>query len=213
MVVSTQTGIKVGSTVMIGSDVFRAVDTVTNRALGGGIPMVYVRLADNQKALFSGQPVLTAVITQGVPAQGPVGLLALIPSRLVDSTLETLSGGVSSIKSARILMWVVAVIIVSALIYVSALQRVRDFAVLKALGSSSAMLFASLCLQAVVVTLLAAAVGVILSRVLTGIFDQTVAVPPSAYYALPLVAIALGVFASLVALRRATGADPAAAFG
>lgn len=62
------------------------------------------------------------------------------------------------------------------------------------------------------VTLLAAVVGVILSRVLTGIFGQMVAVPPSAYSTLPLVAIAVGVVASLVALRRATGAGPAAAF-
>ena len=56
-------------------------------------------------------------------------------------------------------MWLVAAIIVAALLYVSALQRVRDFAVLKALGSSSLALFGSLALQAVVVTLLAAALA------------------------------------------------------
>jgi putative ABC transport system permease protein len=120
---------------------------------------------------------------------------------------------VSSIKSARVLMWVVAVIIIAAVIYVSALQRVRDFAVLKALGSSSAMLFASLCLQAILVTLFAAAVGVVLSRVMTGIFQQSVDVPASAYYTLPVVTICVGVGASLVAVRRAVGADPVAAFG
>jgi putative ABC transport system permease protein len=90
---------------------------------------------------------------------------------------------------------------------------VRDFAVLKALGSSSAALFGSLCLQAVLVTLLAAAFGTVLSFFLTGVFNQPLSVPTSAYATLPLVALVVGVAASLVALRRATSADPVAAFG
>jgi putative ABC transport system permease protein len=124
-----------------------------------------------------------------------------------------MAGGVKSIKNSRTLMWVIAAIIVAALIYVSALQRVRDFAVLKALGSSSAKLFTSLCLQAVIVTLLAAVLGTALSTVMTGVFSQPVTVPDSTYETLPVVAIVVGVIASLVALRRATGADPVAAFG
>jgi putative ABC transport system permease protein len=110
------------------------------------------------------------------------------------------------------MMWVIAAIIVAALIYVSALQRVRDFAVLKALGSSSTSLFASLCLQAVIVTLLGAALGLVLSTFMTGVFSQPVSVPTSAYTTLPLVAVGVGVVASLVALRQATGADPVRAF-
>jgi putative ABC transport system permease protein len=128
-------------------------------------------------------------------------------------SLSTLASGVSSINKSRTMMWVVAAIIIAALIYVSALQRVRDFAVLKALGSSSAALFGSLCLQAVLVTLLAAALGTVLSFFMTGVFNQPVSVPASAYATLPLVAVVVGVIASLVAVRRATGADPVAAFG
>jgi putative ABC transport system permease protein len=107
----------------------------------------------------------------------------------------------------------VVAIIVAALIYVSALQRVRDFAVLKALGSSSTVLFGSLCLQAVVVTLLAAALGAAASSAMTGIFPLTVTVDAFTYITLRVIAVAVGVLSSLVALRRATGADPAAAFG
>jgi putative ABC transport system permease protein len=90
---------------------------------------------------------------------------------------------------------------------------VRDFAVLKALGSSSAALFGSLCLQAVIVTLLAAGLGTVLSTFMTGIFSQPVTIPTSAYTTLPIVAVVVGLLSSLVALRRATGADPVAAFG
>jgi putative ABC transport system permease protein len=110
-------------------------------------------------------------------------------------------------------MWAVAVIIVAALIYVSALQRVRDFAVLKALGSSSRVLFGSLCLQAVLVTLVAAGFGAVSCNLLKALFTQPIAIPTSAFVTLPIVAVGVGVLSSLVALRTATGADPVAAFG
>jgi putative ABC transport system permease protein len=213
MVVGTRSHIGLGRSVLLGATRFRVVGTISDRSLGAGIPMVYIGLPDAQRALLGGQRVVTAVVTRGVPDRLPAGLSSLTSRQVVDSTLKTLAGGIASIKNARVLMWVVAVIIVAALVYVSALQRVRDFAVLKALGSSSAMLFASLCVQAVIVTLIAGLVGLGLSTVMTGIFQQTVDVPPSAYYSLPIVAVVVGVGASLVAVRRAIGADPVAAFG
>ena len=65
----------------------------------------------------------------------------------------------SSIDNTRSLMWFMAAAIVASMLYVAALERKRDFAVLKALGSSSRTLFLSLVLEAVVVTLLAADPG------------------------------------------------------
>ena len=179
-----------------------------------GIPLAYMTLADAQAALLGGQPVVTAVVTTGVPTRrARLGSPCSRPRRWRQHSLTTLASGVSSINKSRTMMWVVAAIIIAALVYVSALQRVRDFAVLKALGSSSAALFGSLCLQAVLVTLLAAVFGTVLSFFMTGVFNQPVSVPASAYATLPLVALVVGVAASLVALRRATSADPVAAFG
>ena len=129
------------------------------------------------------------------------------------NTLSALSAAISSINNTKYLMYAVAAIIIAALLYVSALQRVRDFAVLKALGSSSVALFGSLATQAVVITLIAAAFAILISNFMHGLFAQPVAVPSSAYATLPAVAIIVGLLSSLVALRRATGADPASAFG
>jgi putative ABC transport system permease protein len=47
---------------------------------------------------------------------------------------------------------------------------------------------------------------------MTGVFNQPVTVPSSAYATLPLVAVIVGLLASLVALRQATNADPVKAF-
>jgi putative ABC transport system permease protein len=43
-------------------------------------------------------------------------------------------------------------------------------------------------------------------------FALPTAVPASAYFALPVVAVVVGLLSSLVALRRAVGVDPATAF-
>jgi putative ABC transport system permease protein len=109
-------------------------------------------------------------------------------------------------------MWVIAAIIVAALVYVTALERTRDFAVLKALGSSTGLLFVGLAAQAVAVALAAAVIAAILSTFMTGIFAQPVDIPGSAFIVLPLSALVVGLLASLVALRRAASVDPAAAF-
>ena len=213
IVVDSRSNIKVGSTISLGSVPLRVVGRVTGRTFSGGVPMVYVTLHDAQAALLGGSQVVTAVVTSGVPKTVPAGLITLTNHQVVDKTLATMSGALGTITTSRTIMWFVAAIIIIALVYVSALQRVRDFAVLKALGSSSASLFGSLCLQALLVALLAAGLGALLTQFMTGIFTQPVTVPVSAYAALPIVAVVVGIVASLVALRRAIGADPAAAFG
>jgi putative ABC transport system permease protein len=203
----------IGSVIRLGSAKFHLVGTVTNRTLDGGLPILYMPLRAAQEVALGGRPLVTAVVTAGTPTKAPAGLEILGNDRVEHQTLETLASAVSSIKNTRTLMWVVATIIVAALIYVSALQRVRDFAVLKALGSSSTALFFSLCLQAVTVTLIAAGFAAVACNFMKGVFTQPVVIPSSAFVTLPVVAVAVGLLSSLVALRTAIGADPVAAFG
>ncbi len=213
MVVDTSAGIPLGSNVSIGDVRFRVVGLVSNRTLLGGGPMAYLTLHDTQVVSLGGRPLVTGAVTTGVPATVPAGLAVLTNGQVEDSTIASLGPAVSSINSFKILMWFVAGIIIAALLYVSALQRVQDFAVLKALGSSNSTLLRSLALQAVLVSLAAAAFAAIISNFMGGIFDQPVDIPSSAFYALPVIAVVVGILSSLVALRQATQADPAAAFG
>jgi putative ABC transport system permease protein len=120
---------------------------------------------------------------------------------------------VQSVDNSRWFMWVVAAVIVAALVYVSSLQRVRDFAVLKAMGASSRALFAGVAAQAVVVTMVAALLAALTANLLKPLYPLPVAIPTSAFLLLPVTAVAVGVGASLVALRRAVSVDPALAFG
>jgi putative ABC transport system permease protein len=203
----------VGSVLSFAGHRYDVVGTVDNRTMTGGTPLVYMTLSAVQQAVTGGRPLITAVATTGTPARAPAGLVILSASTVVTSTVDQLKSGVQSIDNTRWLMWIVAAAIVASMLYVAALERKRDFAVLKALGSSSRALFLSLVLEAVVVTLLAAVLAELLASLLTPTFAQPVDITTEARLVLPLIAVAVGVLASITALRRVTGADPAAAFG
>ena len=108
-------------------------------------------------------------------------------------------------RSWLILLWIVAVLIVGSLVYLSALERLRDFAVFKAIGVPTRSILAGLALQAVVVALLAAALGVILAQLLAPLFPMTVVVPMRGYLALPVIAIVIGLLASVAGLQARGG--------
>jgi len=211
-VVDSKVTTQLGSTVHSGGRDFTVVGTVDGATMLGGVPIVYMTVPDVDQIVTGGKPLVTAVAVDGTPAHVPDGLVVLAPATVVSDTMGQLKSAVSSINNTRWLMWVIAAVIVAAMLYVAALERRRDFAVLKALGSSSRTLFLSLVLEAVVVTLLAAVLAEVVSSLLTPTFAQPIDITTDARLALPLVALVVGVVASVSALRRVTKADPAAAF-
>ncbi len=177
-----------------------------------GYPDVYVTIADAQVAAFGGQPIINAVVVNGVPSDVPSSLSVQSNQVIEQASLDQMAQAVSSINNSKWLMWIIAAVIVASLVYVTALERTRDFAVLKALGASSGTLFFGLAIQAVAVALAAAVIAAVLAQFATGVFAQPVDVPVSAYIELPISAVIVGLLASLIALRRAVSVDPAMAF-
>ncbi len=212
-VVDSKVGAHVGSVLVLGGHPYDVVGVVDGRTMDGGTPLVYMPLATVQRAVTGGRPLITAVATEGAPARLPAGLVMLAPSAVVTDTVSALGSATASIDNTRSLMWLIAAAVVASMLYVAALERKRDFAVLKALGSSSGTLFLSLVLEAVVVTLFAAILAEVLSLFLAPLFAQPIDITPDARLVLPLIAVTVGVVASISALRRVTGADPATAFG
>lgn len=196
----------------MGGRAFRVVGLTSDRTLLGGISNMYVTLSDAQAAAFQGAALISAVVVTGTPVGTPVGLVPLSDADIETASLDQMSTAVSSINNSRLFMWVVAAVIVASLVYVTALERTRDFAVLKALGASSGRLYLGLAFQAVLVALIAALVAVVLAQFMGGVFSQPVDFPGSAYVELPVSAVVVGLLASLIALRRAVAADPAKAF-
>ena len=211
-VVDTRLHVGLGTHVAVGGHPFTVVGITSDRTLLGGIPNVYVGLRDAQVAAFEGARIISAVVVTGVPDRAPVGLAVLTGKQVDGASLDQMATAVSSINNSKLFMWLIAAVIVASLVYVTALERTRDFAVLKALGASSGSLYVGLAFQAVLVALIAAAVASLLAQFMIGVFAQPVDFPVSAYIELPLSAVAVGLLSSLIALRRAVAADPAKAF-
>jgi putative ABC transport system permease protein len=211
-VVDTALGIGVGAHFTVSGVPLVVVGTVTGRTLAGGAPDVYVSVASAQQATFGGRQLISAVLTRGTPDRPPAGLALYSAAQIEQRSLAQQASGVSSINNARAFMWVIAAVIVASLVYVAALERTGDFAILKALGASSGRLFAGLAFQAVLVALVAAGVAAAIANFMTGLFAQPVDIPSGAFYLLPLTALVVGLLASVAALRRAVSVDPALAF-
>ncbi|MDT7761989.1 MAG: putative transport system permease protein, partial [Mycobacterium sp.] len=159
------------------------------------------------------QQLVASIGIRGTLAQTPDGYRAVDRAGAVADLLRPLKVAVNSITIVAILLWVVAALVVGSVIYLSALERLRDFAVFKAIGVPTTNIAAGLAMQSVVVALLAALVGAGLSRLLGPLFPMQVIVPVQAFIALPLVAVVIGLIASANGLRRAVSVDPALAFG
>ena len=211
--VSSTLGSKVGDDLEIGSRTLRIVGVVDDSTALAGQPNVFLTVDGAQQMGYGAQPIVTSVGIHGSPAQIPDGYRTIDRAGAVADLMRPMTAAVSAITMIAVLLWVVAALIVGSVIYLSALERTRDFAVLKAVGVSTRSVLAGLCLQAVLVAVVAAVLGGVVSLVLVPLFPMRVVVPTSAFLLLPVVGVVIGLLASAAGMRRAVTIDPALAFG
>jgi putative ABC transport system permease protein len=206
-------GRSIGDDVEVGAEVLRIVGLVDKSTTLAGQPNAFLTVAGAQRLMFTEQPVVSAIGLRGTPTQIPAGYRIVDRNAAVDDMVRPLLGARLAMSYMAILLWVVASLIVGSLIYLSALERTRDFAVFKALGVATGSVLAGLTLQAVLVALVAAVLGGLLAVVLAPLFPMLVMVTTSAFLGLVATAVVIGLLASLAGLRHAIAVDPAMAFG
>lgn len=203
----------VGETVDIGGRRFRVTGLAGDVSFSFGVATVYVPIADVQALIFGGQPLASAIVTRGQPDAAPEGMALLTNDQVVVDMRRPMASGLQTIDFINALLWLIAAGIIGSIVYLSALERGRDFAVMKATGAGNGPLLAGLALQALVLSIASAAVAVVLARPLKAGFPFDIDIPTSAYVVLLIVALVVGLIASLAGLRRAVRVDPALAFG
>lgn len=211
--VSSTLGRGLGEEVEIASRTLRIVGIVENSTALANLPNVFLTTDGARQLVYGGEPLVASIGILGTLEQPPAGYRILDRAGAVEDLLRPLKVAVNSITIVAVLLWIVAVLIVGSVIYLSALERLRDFAVFKAIGVPTRSVMAGLALQAIIVALLAALVGAGLSLLLGPLFPMQVIVPTQAFVALPVVAVVIGLIASAAGLRRAVAVDPALAFG
>jgi putative ABC transport system permease protein len=213
VVVDRRAKVGVGKTVVVAGRQFQVVGQTSGLTTRGGIPSIYMPLADAQQVGFAGQPLASAVVTRGPPAAAlPAGLQVLSNKQVKADLLGPLKDAMRTIRFLGVLLWLVAALIFGSILYLTAVERVRDFAVFKATGTTNRVLVGELAIEATVVALIASALGTVLGIFLAPALPIRAEVPGLAYAAVPLIALLAAVPATIIGVRRALTVDPAAAF-
>lgn len=213
-VVDARTTLKLGEKFAISGVTFTVVGRTHGITVIGGHGTVFVSLADAQRAVFGGQPFATSIAVQGAPTVLPTTNISYVTARLAGADLKRpLADTIKSIGLFRALLWIVAAAIVGSVVYLSALERLGDFAVFKATGTATKDLLGALVVQAVVLSIGASILSIGVAYLLAPAFPVTVLLPARVQATVPVVGLVIGVIASGAALRRAVTVDPALAFG
>lgn len=181
VVLDETAGYDVGDTVMFGQAPGRVVGLTNDATVLAGVPLAFLTLEFHQDVAVGGRDLILAKITDGSPPVPPE-LKLMTADDVTADTLLPLEGAISSITLVRVLLWLITVIIVAAIIYITALERTRDFAVLKAVGGKTRDLGLSLLIQGVLMTLIAVALAGVLQNFIAPSFPLKVRVPSTAWF-------------------------------
>lgn len=206
-------GIGLGEQVRTGTRTLTVVGRTDGLSFRAGVPTVYVTLAEAQAIGYSGADLASAIVTEGTPEQVPPGLVLLDDAQVRADLLAPIANARKTISLVLGLLFLVAALIIGSVVFLSALDRVRDFAVLKAVGSGNGALLGGVVLQSVLLTLAAGVVGALLAQVIAPVLPMRAEIGAGAYVLLAVVGFVVAVLGSAAGVRRALNVDPALAFG
>jgi putative ABC transport system permease protein len=213
VVVDSHLDAGVGDALDVSGRAQRVVGITDDLRYNFGVNTVFMPIGAAQDLAFSGQPLASAIVVRGRPTGGLDGLTVLNNAQVASDLRRPAKSGKSTIDIINVLLWFVAAGIIASIVYLTALERTRDFAVLKATGASNGTLFGALLLQSIALSATAAIVAVGLALLLAPLFPFRMSIDASSYVLLAVIAIVVGTLASLAGLRRAVAVDPALAFG
>ena len=128
-------------------------------------------------------------------------------------SIRPVEGGIQSIVVMAVLMWLIAAGIIGLIVYLSAIERIRDFAVFKATGAPNASSWAASCSKRSWSRSRPRVLAIGVSRLVGLGLPFPSHLSTAGILQLVLISIVVGVLASLAGVRRALSTDPAVAFG
>ena len=212
VVTDSTAGFAVGDRTTLGGIDAVIVGLTDDSTVLAGVPLTFVTLEFGQEVAVGGQDLLLAKLTSRTPRVGE-GLKLLTPQQIGDDALVPLDGAIASVALIKALLWLITVIIIAAIIYITALERTRDFAVLKAVGGRTPDLGASLLIQGLLMTLIAVLIAGVLQSFIAPSFPLKVRVPSSAWITIAGGASIAAILAGAAGVLRVKSTSPAEAFG
>lgn len=211
--VDSRTGQGIGDMFLLGGRTFQVVGQLPPLSVWAGVPVVLVTLHDAQDLVLGGSDGSTAIVVEGTPVHPIDGLRLVHVDEAVDDLTRPLKSALETISLLQWMLWLVATAIVASVLYITSLERARDFAVCKAIGIGTRDLGLSLVLQVVIMTAVSATAAIGVARLLAPAFPNVISFPARSIALVPLIIVTVGVLGSAAGARRAISIDPAAAFG
>lgn len=213
ILVDETAGLKIGHVLEIGTGRFTVSGLTTDESLFAGMPLAFMSLMDAQELLYQGRDIVTAILIDRAPTSPLDGVAILTPQQIVDDARRPLDQAIASIDLIRMLLWGVSAMIIGGMVYLSAMERRRDFAVMKAAGASTRWLLGGVMIQGALIALAAGIAAAGLQTLIAPAFPLKVRVTASTLIQLPIVAVLVALLASAGGLRQVARTDPAVAFG
>lgn len=205
-------GASVGDTIGLGSSEVEVTGTLEGTTLFAGMPLVFTPIGAARDLVAGGRPVVSAVLVDGSADQVPEGLHALSRADIVAEAKGPVERPILTLHLVQVLLAIVAAMIIGAVVYLASLERTRDVAVLRAVGTPGSMLALGVAAQALVVATVAAVLAVALEIALAPVFPLTVHLTIADFVLLVVIAVAVAVASSYLAIRRTLRIDPSDAF-
>lgn len=207
--------LSIGETFVLGGRSLTVVGTTEHATWDFATAGIFLGRDTALELLAGGSDVATAIVVTGDvgTAELPAGTQVQSTQSAVDDVVSRTAKVKRAIDAFRVTLWVLAIVIVGAVLYLAALERIRDFAILKATGARNGDLVWGLALQAVMVGVVAGVMAIGLAHLLMPIYPGLLSLPFAiAWPAIP-VAVVIAVLSSFVGVRRAIRTDPSQAFG
>lgn len=213
VVVDTGLGLDVGDVLQLGGEDLVVTGTLDRSTLLSGTPNLFVTISDLQKLAYNGAPVITSVAVKGNLNDPGEGLEIVSRDGAHEDVVRPLAPAKETIVLISVLLWIVTGCIIGSVIYLSAIERIGDFAVYKATGVATTWILGGLILQAALLSLVSSALAIVLAWLLVPTMSVPVVLPPNLVLLVPLMAMTVSIVGSLAGVRRAVRVDPALAFG
>ncbi len=222
-VVDESLKIKIGKKLKIAGQSLKVVGKSKNTTYTFNTPIVFVSLKDAQEILYNKQSVVNTVALHKESGYSLSSTLNEVndlkrvdtktQSKMLDDVLKQVDEPMGAISFLRNIFWMVGALIISMIVYVTAVERTQDFAVFKAIGATNGYVTRQVLSQALLISIIAALVGSGLAVLLAPAFPIKMTIQTATLISTPLIAIVVSALSSLAAIRKAISVDPVVAFG
>jgi putative ABC transport system permease protein len=213
VVVTKPIDVEVGEVIRMGGAKLRVVGLNDDARFNFGLPTVYLPLATAQELAFSGEELASGIAVTGTVDRLPDGLAFLSNDEVAADMQRPLKPGFDTIDFSAILSWFIAAGIIGSIVYLTAQERTRDFAVFKATGAPTRQILGGLAVQGVFLAVTSALIAIAVAHVIALGIPFPISIGGASIIQLVIVALIVGLIASLASARHALKTDPALAFG